>query len=102
MATKPFTLTTAAQAIAEHNNRRTSLSFRNLGTVNIFVAQDENAIATRGYPIAAGGSLDLIRALGDEPQTNWFGVSASGTVDTRILEAFGELPILERPTFLGT
>lgn len=97
MATRPFTATTATQRIAAWNPRRTSLSFTNNGAAAIFLSQDQTAVTTNGYVVAAGGALDLIRALGDEPHLEWFVQTAAVNVNVRILEAFGQLPALFTP-----
>ena len=97
MPTRPITVGTAAEQILSYNNKRTAASFTNNGNNTIFVSEDQNALATNGYPIPVGGALDLVRALGDEPQIEWFALVAAGTENLRVLEAFGLLPILIEP-----
>lgn len=97
MPTRPVTVTTTAEQIVAYNNKRTAASFTNNGSNTIFVSEDQANLATDGYPIPVGGALDLVRALGDEPQLEWFALVAAGTENLRVLEAFGELPILVEP-----
>lgn len=97
MPTRPITVGTTAEQILSYNNKRTTASFTNNGVNTIFVSEDQNALATNGYPIPVGGALDLVRALGDEPQLEWFALVAAGTENLRILEAFGLLPVLIEP-----
>ena len=97
MPTSPITVGTTATRILSYNNKRTSASFTNNGSTTIFVSEDQNDLAANGYPIAVGGALDLIRAFGDEPQLEWFGLVASGSENLRVLEAFGRLPELIEP-----
>ena len=97
MATRPFTAGTATAKIAADNPRRTALSFINNGAADIFLSQDQSAVTTNGYVVAAGNGLDLIRALGDEPQTEWYVQTAAVNVNVRVLEAFGQLPVLFTP-----
>ena len=94
MPTRVVTVTTAATQILSYNNHRTPASFTNNGTAVIYVSNDQTGITTDGYPIAIGGALDLIRALGDEPQSLWFASVAAGSQEMRILEAYGVLPII--------
>lgn len=102
MPTRPITVGTSPTQIVAYNNKRTSASFTNNGTATIFVSEDQNALATNGYPIPVGGALDLIRAFGDEPQLEWFGLVAAATQNLRVLEAFGQLPeLIEPPARLG-
>jgi hypothetical protein len=100
MATRPVIVETTATEIAPYNNRRTVLSMYNNGTADIFVSQDQTNITSDGYTIAVGGALDLVRALGDEPETQWFGAVATATQNLRVLEQFGELPDLLKPPSL--
>jgi hypothetical protein len=97
MPTRVVTVTTSATQILSYNNQRTTASFTNNGTAVIFVSNDQTGITTNGYPIAVGGALDLIRALGDEPQSLWFASVATATQEMRILEAYGDLPVVSRP-----
>lgn len=97
MPTRPITVTTLPQVILSYNNRRTTASIANEGAATVFVSEDETSITTNGYPILAGGALDLLRALGDEPQNQLFIESAAGGEDVRVLEAFGSLPELFQP-----
>ena len=97
MPTRVVTVTTAPTQILSYNNQRTTASFTNNGTAVIFVSNDQTGITTNGYPIAVGGALDLIRALGDEPQSLWFASVATSTQEMRILEAYGDLPIITQP-----
>lgn len=102
MPTRPITVGTGAGQILSYNNKRTTASFTNNGNNTIFVSEDQSDLAANGYPIPVGGALDLVRALGDEPQLEWFALVAAGTENLRVLEAFGELPILvEPPALLG-
>ena len=98
MPTRNVGVTTNPQIVLPYNNRRTTASLANEGAATVFVSEDQTNITTDGYPIVAGGALDLIRALGDEPQTELFIQSAAGGEDVRILEAFGALPELIFPT----
>lgn len=97
MPTRVVSVTTAATPLLSYNNQRTTASFTNNGTAVIYVSNDQTLITTNGYPIAIGGALDLIRALGDEPQILWFASVAAGTQEMRILEAFGDLPVITQP-----
>lgn len=97
MPTRPITVGTSAEQIVAYNNKRTAASFTNNGAATIFVSEDQSDLATNGYPIPVGGALDLVRALGDEPQLEWFALVAAGSENLRVLEAFGELPILVTP-----
>ena len=97
MPTRVVTVTTAATQILSYNNQRTTASFTNNGSAVIFVSNDQTGIATNGYPIAIGGALNLIRALGDEPQILWFASVAAGSEEMRILEAYGDLPEVSTP-----
>lgn len=98
MPTRPITVPTDPIQILSYNNERTTASFTNNGINTIFVSEDQNNLLTDGYPIPVGGALDLIRALGDEPQLEWFGLVAAGTENLRVLEGFGEIPALFRPS----
>ena len=97
MPTRVVTVTTAATQILSYNNQRTTASFTNNGTAVIYVSNDQTGITTDGYPIAIGGALDLIRELGEEPQSLWFASVAAGSQEMRILEAYGDLPIITQP-----
>lgn len=97
MPTRPITVTTSPQTVLPYNNRRTAASLANEGAATVFISEDETAITTNGYPILAGGALDLLRALGDEPQNQLFIQSVAGGEDVRILESFGSLPELFQP-----
>lgn len=102
MPTRPVTVGTTPTSILSYNNKRTTASFTNNGTATIFVSEDQSDLATNGYPIVAGGALDLIRAFGDEPQLEWFGLVAAATQNLRVLEGFGMLPLLiEPPSSMG-
>ena len=97
MPTRPVTVTTSPEVVLPYNNQRTTASLANEGSATVFVSEDETNITANGYPIAAGGALDLIRALGDEPQNTLFIQSSAGGEDVRVLEAFGALPELRFP-----
>lgn len=97
MPTRPVSIGTVATPVVSYNNRRTSLSLANEDAATIYVSEDETVSTSNGYPILAGGALDLIRALGDEPQWQLFAISAGGGADLRVLEAFGSLPELFQP-----
>lgn len=98
MPTRSITVSTATTQILAYTNARTGASFYNNGSVLVYVSEDQTAIAAQGFPVAVGGSVDLIRALGDEPQNSWFAITGSSTADVRIIESFGELPVLLRPS----
>lgn len=97
MPTRPVTVGTTPERILSYNNKRTTASFTNNGSATIFVSEDESSLLTDGYPIPVGGALDLVRGLGDEPQLGWFAIVAAGSENLRVLEAFGELPVLVEP-----
>lgn len=97
MPTRPVTVSTVPEVVLPYNNQRTTASLVNEGATTVFVSEDETSIVANGFPIAAGGALDLIRALGDEPQNTLFIQSAAGGEDVRVLEAFGALPELRFP-----
>lgn len=101
MPTTPVDVLTTVTRLLDRNNRRTTASFTNNGTDTIFVSEDEGSVLTRGYPIVAGGALDLIRVFGDNPHDQWFGVVATTISEMRVLEQFGQLPVLEAPRALG-
>lgn len=63
----------------------------------MFIGEDQAGLLARGSPITAGGAISLNRALGDTPQDIMFGISSAGGADVRILEQFGELPVLAEP-----
>ena len=97
MPTRPITVGTTATRILSYNNQRTTASFTNNGSNTIFVSEDQSDLAANGYPIPVGGALDLVRALGDEPQLEWFALVSAATENLRVLEGFGEIPELIRP-----
>lgn len=97
MPTRNVDIGTGPVAILAYNNRRTAASFTNNGAATIFVSNDQTSITAEGLPLVVGGGLDLIRALGDEPHIQWFASVAAGSEELRVLEAFGQLPVLETP-----
>lgn len=97
MPNRSVTVGTTVTRIVSYNNRRTALSLANEDTATIFISEDQTVTTGTGYPILAGGALDLLRALGDEPQNALFAISAAGGADLRALESFGKLPELTQP-----
>jgi len=97
MPTFPVTIGTSATPVLPYNNRVTSAAFFNNSTETIYISNDETNIVADGWPIAVGASLSLIRALGDEPHLRWFGQSAGGNDNLRVLVAHGALPELTVP-----
>jgi len=97
MPTRTVLVGTTPTPLLPYNNRRTTASFVNNGNETIFVSTDQSNIQGNGFPVGVGGALDLIRALGDEPQIQWYAESAGGGDDMRILEQFGALPLLFVP-----
>lgn len=97
MPSRGVTIGTIPTPVLSYNNKRTGVSLANEDTATIFFGEDETSLLTQGYPILAQGAHDLLRALGDEPQNALFGISAAGGADLRVLEHFGELPVLFEP-----
>jgi len=97
MPTRGITVNTNSGQILQYNNRRTGASVFNNGTVQVFISEDNNDIANQGYPIAAGGAIDLVRTFGSNPQDQWFAITASSSANVRILEEYGQLPELFTP-----
>ena len=97
MPTRGITIGSAITPILTYNNKRTTASFTNRGASEIVVSEDQTGLAADGYPIGAGGSLDLIRAFGDEPHLAWFAITLGGEVNLRVLEGFGMLPVMVEP-----
>lgn len=97
MSARPVTVGTTATLLLPYNPDRTAVSIFNNDSAAIFVSEDQVGILAQGFPISAGSAVDLIRALGDNPQDILFAVSVAGGADVRLLEQFGELPVLFAP-----
>ena len=63
-----------------------------MGALPIFINSSQADITGSGYPITVGGSIDFIRALGDEPQLAMYAAVASGTENLRVIEQYGSVP----------
>ncbi len=92
MPMRSVTVSTASTPVLSFNNRRTTASLTNNGSATIFINSSQANITTNGYPITVGGSIDFIRALGDEPQLAMYAAVATGTENLRIIEQYGAVP----------
>ena len=101
MSARNVTVGVTATLLLPFNPARTAVSIFNNDSAAIFVSEDQTGVLAAGYVISAGGALDLIRALGDNPQDILFAISSAGGADVRLLEQFGELPELFRPEGVG-
>ena len=78
--TDPAPTNTAAVALAANSSRITAV-IQNVGTVDVYIGKDNTVTTTNGLLLAAGASLT------DDSSTDaWWGITASGTADLRILE----------------
>ncbi len=92
MPMRSVTVATTSTPVLSFNNRRTTASLTNNGSATIFINSSQANITTDGYPITVGGSIDFIRALGDEAQLAMYAAVATGTENLRIIEQYGAVP----------
>ncbi len=97
MPSRAVTVGTAPTQLLPYNPKRTSVAIFNEDTAAVFIGEDQGGLLDQGSPIQAGGAISLVRALGDSPQDILFGISSAGGADVRVLEQFGELPVLFEP-----
>lgn len=81
--------TTVTQLVG-YNERRASLVLFNNGVNTVFVSENEADILTQGFPLAPGGSIGFVHLDGDEPELRYYGQTAAGSSDVRIVEGFGQ------------
>jgi hypothetical protein len=82
--TKAFTTaapTTAATILLAANTERERALLMNNGSQTVYLGKDNTVTAANGLPLAAGASLE-----DDRTSDAWWGITASGTGDVRILE----------------
>lgn len=73
--------TTSAAVVLSANALRTSCLIQNVGTVDVYLGKDNTVTTTNGIKLAAGASL-----ADDASVDAWWGITASGTADLRVLE----------------
>lgn len=74
--------TTSAMQLVDANSARSKIFIQNAGTVRVYLGKD-NAVST-----ASDIFLDPTDALDDDTTDDWWGITASGTGDLRIVEIF--------------
>ena len=97
MPVRTGTVGTTPTQVMAYNNRRTTVSLTNVGTATIYLSDSQTDITNQGYPIEVGGAYDMLRALGDQPNLQWFAEVAAATQEIRIIESFGDLPVMFTP-----
>ena len=97
MPVRTVTVGTTPTQVMAYNNRRTTVSLTNVGTATIYLSDSQTDITNQGYPIEVGGAYDMLRALGDQPNLQWFAEVAAATQEIRIIESFGDLPVMFTP-----
>lgn len=76
----PAPTSTAASVLAANTSRK-SCTIQNVGTVDVYLGKDNTVTTTNGLKLAAGDTLT------DDVSTDaWWGITASGTADLRVLE----------------
>lgn len=73
--------TTAALLLLASNASRISALLSNAGSVTVYLGRGNSVAATTGIPLAPGASLTDTDSTDD-----WWGITASGTGDIRVLE----------------
>lgn len=74
--------TTSAMELVDANASRTSIVIQNAGTVRVYLGKDNTVSA------ASDIFLDPLDVLDDDTTDAWWGKTASGTGDLRIVEVF--------------
>ena len=92
MPMRSVIVATASTPVLSFNNRRTTASLTNNGSATIFINSSQANISINVYPITVGGSIDFIRAMGDEPQLAIYAAVATGTENLRVIEQYGSVP----------
>jgi len=70
----------AASVLAANTDRKTAVIFNN-GSVTVYLGKDGTVSTANGLPLAPGSTLE-----DTDTQDAWFGITASGTGDLRIVE----------------
>lgn len=73
--------TNAAASILAANDGRRSALFRNVGTVAVYLGKDNTVTTVNGFLLDVGDSFE-----DDRTTSAWWGITASGTGDIRIIE----------------
>lgn len=70
----------AASILAANADRERALIYNN-GSVTVYLGKDNTVTTANGFPLLPGASLEDDRTSGA-----WFGITAAGTGDLRIME----------------
>ena len=76
--------TTAKQVLAENQARR-KLTFKNHGSVTVFLHQNNGVTSSNGYPLVQNAVLE-ITAQDGPTWWAWWAIASSASADLRIIE----------------
>ena len=92
---------TTPTKLIDSDPKRTSLAFANLDTVRFFIEASQDVSLTQGFPIEGNGNTgSFTDFFGDDPTLAYFGISAAGGADVRILVGKSALLALLRKIIL--
>jgi len=77
----PITVDTSADLVLAANAGRVTALIVNNGSVTVYLGNDNTVTTTNGIPLVAGAALE-----DGESGDAWYGVTASGSADVRVLE----------------
>ena len=73
--------TTQAVILAAGSSKRIALTLRNAGSVTVYLGKDATVTSASGYPL----KVDEVMT-DDNSSDAWWGITASGTGDIRMME----------------
>jgi len=77
---------TVATRIVHPNSKRTSLVISNIGDYPVYIGTDNQVSTTNGFKLPPGNAISLNKALGDNPDLEYWAVSDGGTGRVAYLE----------------
>lgn len=81
----------AALQVVPYNEKRAGLLIKNFAGNPAFLSNDQVDVTVRGYPLAVGEFLSMVRVDGDVPELQLYAQTLVGAADLRIVETFGEV-----------
>lgn len=73
---------TSAMQLVDANSARSKIFIQNAGSVRVYLDRDNTVSTASSIYLDAGDTLD------DDTTDDWWGITASGTGDLRIVEIF--------------
>jgi len=82
-------VTTEPTQICPYDPKRSTITIRNVAGSACYISDSQVDILSKGFPLAVGEVLSLVKKDGDQPEYALWGQTSTGEADIRVIEQYG-------------